>query len=44
MLGVGAYLYLKAMKGAEEGDDMLLRAREIDARVVRGQEAEASGA
>jgi phosphatidylglycerol:prolipoprotein diacylglycerol transferase len=44
LLGVGAYLYWKAMQGAERGDDQLLRAREIDASVVRGQGAEASGA
>ncbi|MCS6902430.1 MAG: prolipoprotein diacylglyceryl transferase [Myxococcales bacterium] len=39
MLAVGVYLYLKAMKGAEEGDDMLLRARGVDARLVRRPEA-----
>ncbi|MCU0655523.1 MAG: prolipoprotein diacylglyceryl transferase [Polyangiaceae bacterium] len=44
MMGVGAYIYFRAMKGAEDGDDQLLRARQIDANVVRGPEAEVAGA
>lgn len=35
MLGVGVALYLRAMRQAEEGDDMLGRARLLDASLVR---------
>lgn len=44
LLGLGAFLYLRAMKGAEAGDDQLLRARQINGNLVKDPDIEAQGA